>query len=171
LDIQLFSVPNWCYWAGFVICDMVSLAIQTVGGVQVSSADDLQDTLHGGNVMRAGIIFQFSNTVVFTLLVLAATLRMRTKTVTLQDVAGWPMMVALCVSTLMLLIRNAYRIVELSGGWDGHLMRTEAYLIGLDMVPMSVAIGSFVVFSPSLFLSPRKAKDSLLGRSMELRSI
>lgn len=52
----------------------------------------------------------------------------------------------------MVLIRNGYRIVELSDGWKGHLMRTEKYLIGLDMVPMAVGIGAFVVFSPSFFL-------------------
>lgn len=57
LDIQLFSTPTWCYWAGFVVCDIVSLAIQTVGGVEVSSGQDLQAINHGGSMMRAGIIF------------------------------------------------------------------------------------------------------------------
>lgn len=152
---------------------MIALAIQTVGGVEVSSAEDLQEIHHGGSVMRAGIIFQFSNTVVFALLVLAATLRLRRKTLTLLDVAGLPMMVAMCISTLMLLLRNAYRIVELSEGWNGHVMRTEGYLIGLDMVPMAVAIGTFVVFSPSLFFASvnrAKAVGSLAG-SVELGSI
>ncbi|KAH8913026.1 hypothetical protein BR93DRAFT_922993 [Coniochaeta sp. PMI_546] len=173
LGTRLFYIPNWCYWAGFVVCDMIALAIQTVGGVEVSSAEDLQEIHHGGSVMRAGIIFQFSNTVVFALLVLAATLRLRRKTLTLLDVAGWPMMVAMCISTLMLLLRNAYRIVELSEGWNGHVMRTEGYLIGLDMVPMAVAIGTFVVFSPSLFFSSvnrAKGVGSLAG-SVELGSI
>lgn len=141
---------------------MVSLAIQTVGGVEVSSAQDLQDIRHGGSVMCAGIIFQFSNTVVFAVLVLAAVLRLQRKTLTLLDVAGWPTMVAMCVSTLMLLLRNAYRIVELSEGWNGHVMRTEVYVIGLDMVPMAIAIGCFVIFSPSLFFTSikRARRDS-----------
>jgi hypothetical protein len=58
----------------------------------------------------------------------------------------------------MLLIRNGYRIVELSDGWKGHLMRTEGYLIGLDMVPMAVAVGVFIVFSPSHFFGERRTK-------------
>lgn len=70
------------------------------------------------------------------------------------------MMVALWVSTLMLLLRNAYRIVELSEGWNGHIMRTEAYLIGLDMAPIALAIGSFVVFSPSCFFALEKMSGS-----------
>ena len=62
----------------------------------------------------------------------------------------------------MVLIRNSYRIVELSDGWKGHLMRTEGFLIGLDMVPMAVAVGAFVVFSPSLFL---RDKDEVRVKS------
>lgn len=124
----------------------------------MSSGQDLQAINHGGSMMRAGIIFQFCNTVVFAMLVLATMLRLRRKSSTLLDVAGWPAMAALCVSTLMLLLRNGYRIVELSDGWEGHVMRTEDYLISLDMVPMALAIGSVTAFSPSLFFSPAEHK-------------
>lgn len=74
-------------------------------------------------------------------------------------------MIAMCVSTLMVLIRNGYRIVELSEGWTGHLMRTETYLIDLDMVPMAVGIGTFVVFSPSFFF---KQEDKVKSKSTGL---
>ena len=122
----------------------------------MSSAENLEDINHGGSVMRAGIIFQFSNTVVFAVLVLVMMLRLWKKSLTLLDVAGWPVIVSMCISTLMLLIRNGYRIVELSDGWQGHVMRTEAYLIGLDMTPMAIAVGIFLTFSPSMFLHPSK---------------
>lgn len=102
--------------------------------------------------MRAGIIFQFSNTVVFVVLILGTILRLHRKGTTLVSITRWPVVIAMGVSTLMVLIRNGYRIVELSDGWKGHLMRTEKYLIGLDLVPMAVAIGAFVVCSPSFFL-------------------
>jgi hypothetical protein len=65
--------------------------------------------------------------------------------------AGWVTIAAMSIATLMLLIRNGYRIFELSQGWDGRILRTQGYLIGLDMVPMAVAIGTFVVFSPCFF--------------------
>jgi RTA1 like protein len=165
LRTQLFSIPNWCYWAGFVVCDIVSLAIQTVGGVEVSNAQNLQDISHGGSVMRAGIIFQFSNTIVFAVLVLATILRLNRNSLTLLDVAGWPAMLCMCVSTLMVLLRNGYRIVELSDGWEGHVMRTEGYLIGLDMVPMAVAIGSFLIFSPSLFFFSAKRENGVRSQA------
>jgi hypothetical protein len=114
--------------------------------------------------MRSGIIFQFSNTLVFVVLIVGVMFLLRKRrTLALQE--RWPVMTALCVSTLMVLIRNGYRIVELSGGWKGHLMRTERYLIGLDMVPMAVGIGSFVVFPPSFFLHDEKKLEI---NSMEL---
>ena len=131
--------------------DLVALAIQIVGGVLISSAMNYKQLAHGASVARSGIIFQLSNTVVFVALILATALRLWGKGTTLVSVAGWPMTIAMCLSTLMVLIRNSYRIVELSDRWKGHLMRTEGFLIGLDLVPMVAAVGAFVVFSPSLF--------------------
>ena len=165
LRTQLFSIPNWCYWAGFFVCDMVSMAIQTVGGVEVSTAQNLQEINHAVSVLRAGIIFQLSNTVVFAVLVLATMLRLHRNSLTLLDVAGWPAMLCLCVSTLMVLLRNGYRIVELSDGWEGHILRTEVYLIGFDMVPMAVAIGSFLIFSPSLFFFSTKRENGVRSQA------
>lgn len=154
----LFRIRSTFFWVGFIICDIVSLAIQTVGGVEVSSATGYKQLSHGAGVMRAGIIFQFSNTVVFVALVLGTILRLRRKGATLVSITGWPVVIAMCVSTAMVLIRNGYRIVELSDGWKGHLMRTETYLIALDMVPMAVAIGAFVVFPPSFLLREKNVK-------------
>jgi hypothetical protein len=159
---RLFLIQSRFFWIGFIICDIISLAIQTVGGVEVSSATNYEQLTHGAGVMRSGIIFQLSNTVVFVVLILGTLLRLRVKRTTLVSVAGLPVMIAMCLSTLMVLIRNSYRIVELSDGWKGHLMRTEGFLIGLDMVPMAVAVGAFVVFSPSLFL---RDKDEVRVKS------
>lgn len=54
------------------------LAIQAVGGIKVSSAQNY-DQLTAGDVMRLGIIFQFSNTIVLALLIVGARLRVRQK--------------------------------------------------------------------------------------------
>ncbi|GFG24137.1 uncharacterized protein C17G6.02c [Aspergillus udagawae] len=160
---RLFPIPSTFFWAGFIICDIISLAIQTVGGIEISSAQDYEQLSHGGDVMRSGIIFQFSNTIVFVILIVGASLRLRQKKALAPQVKR-PVLVALCVSTVMVLLRNGYRIVELSDGWKGHLMRTERYLIGLDMVPMAIGVGVFVIFPPSFFLHENKK----LSSSMEM---
>lgn len=113
--------------------------------------------------MRSGIIFQFSNTIMFVIIIAVTVLRFRQKRA-LCPQAKWPLLVALCVSTVMVLLRNGYRIVELSGGWKGHLMRTETYLIYLDMVPMAIGVGVFVIFSPLFFFR----EDKKLANAMEL---
>ncbi|KAB8223443.1 RTA1 like protein-domain-containing protein [Aspergillus novoparasiticus] len=150
---QLFHVRPRFFWIGFIVLDIISLSIQTVGGVLVSCAQSLAQLDHGSHVMRAGIIFQFSNTVLFVALLSLTIFRLRKKGMQPLSVAGWPVMLAIWVSTVMIFVRNAYRIAELSGGWNGHLMRTEWYLIAWDMVPVAVAVGAFVVFSPSFFFS------------------
>lgn len=153
IGLCLFLIRSTFFWVGFIICDIVSLAIQTVGGVEVSSATNYEQLSHGAGVMRAGIIFQFSNTIVFVVLILGTILRLQRKGTSLVSMVRWPVVISMSVSTFMVLIRNGYRIVELSEGWKGHLMRTEKYLIGLDMVPMAVAIGAFIIFSPYFFFA------------------
>lgn len=148
---RLFHIRSRFFWIGFIIGDLVALAIQIVGGVLISSATNVKQISHGASVARSGIICQLSNTVVFVALVFATILRLWGKGGTLVSVAGWPVMTAMCLSTLMILIRNSYRVVELSYGWNSYLMRTEGFLIGLDMVPMAVAVGAFILFSPSLW--------------------
>ena len=92
----------------------------------------------------------------FVILIVTTMFKLRTKEIRLLSVTGWPVMVAMWVSTVMVFVRNAYRIAELSDGWKGHLMRTEWYLVAFDMVPVAVAVGVFVVFSPSLFFCDEK---------------
>jgi magnesium-transporting ATPase (P-type) len=155
---RLFYMPSWFYWTAFIVCDIVALSIQTVGGVEVSSAYNHSDLNHGVRVIQAGVAFQFSNTVMFVLLVLATNFRLQKKGPTIISTAGWPAMVVMCVSTLMLLIRNGYRIFELSAGWHGRLLRTQGYLIGLDMAPMAVAVAAFILLSPCLFFRPGQSR-------------
>ena len=136
-----------------MISDIISLAIQVVGGVKVCSAQNYADLGHGSNVMRAGIIFQFCVTAVFSVLIHWTIVRLRTRGGSLVWTAGWPTTIAMVVSTGMVLVRNGYRIAELSEGWKGDLMRTEGYLIGFDLGPMAVGVGTLVVLSPCWFFT------------------
>lgn len=154
-----FIIPSKFFWIGFIICDAVSIAIQTVGGAKISESKNYAQLRHGASVARSGIIFQFSNTVFFIVLLVVTMIVLRIKRVTLTSVVRWPVSCAMCVSTLMMLIRNGYRIVELSDGWTSHLMRTELYLIGLDMVPIALAIGIFVLFPPTFLLGEKDERN------------
>ncbi|CEJ61467.1 hypothetical protein PMG11_10000 [Penicillium brasilianum] len=163
---RLFFVPARFFWIGFILLDIISLSIQTVGGVLVSSAQNEDQLNYGSRIMLDGIIFQFSNTVLFVILLLGTIFRLRSKGIRQRSVTGWPVMLAMWISTVMVFVRNAYRIAELSAGWNGRLVRTEWYLIAFDMVPMAVAVGALVVFSPSFFFGD----DEHEGEAKQARS-
>ncbi|KAL3451154.1 RTA1 like protein-domain-containing protein [Aspergillus insuetus] len=51
-------------------------------------------------------------------------------------------------ATLMMVMRNVYRSIELSEGWRGYLITHERYVLALDALPMALCMGVFVVFNP-----------------------
>jgi predicted transcriptional regulator of viral defense system len=58
----------------------------------------------------------------------------------------------------MMILRGFYRSVELAQGWTGYLITHEAYIIGLDAVPMVIAMGTLAVLSPgSLLVKARRS--------------
>ncbi|OBS28209.1 hypothetical protein FPOA_02150 [Fusarium poae] len=56
------------------------------------------------------------------------------------------------ISVVFVYIRCIYRTVELLEGWEGHLLKTEGYFIGLDGVCIAVAILIFCIFDPAVLL-------------------
>ncbi|WVF66949.1 hypothetical protein IAT40_001692 [Kwoniella sp. CBS 6097] len=69
--------------------------------------------------------------------------------------AWWIMLIAVAISSAMILIRGVYRSVELVQGWTGHLMETEMYQNILDALMMLIAVGIYNFIHPG-FLFPRK---------------
>lgn len=61
--------------------------------------------------------------------------------------------IAIVVSTAMMILRGFYRSVELCQGWTGYLISHEGYIIGLDAAPMVVAMGTSCVINPGMLFS------------------
>jgi len=58
-------------------------------------------------------------------------------------------------------IRSAYRTVELSEGFNGHLATSEGFFYGLDTFPLLLAIGIYVPFWPGQFITgPHLSEDN-----------
>ena len=68
----------------------------------------------------------------------------------------WILMIAVVISSVMILLRGFFRSIELSEGWTSHLATTEGFTIGLDAAPMVIAVGIFNILNPA-FLLPRPA--------------
>ncbi|KAK4209138.1 pisatin demethylase cytochrome P450 monooxygenase [Rhypophila decipiens] len=136
--------------AGIYVC--LGYLIKEAGGAALASAatNSGKDPQPGAKMMVGGIIFQLVCVTVFTLLF--GVFIWRTRRIELAR--GQNLVIcATCISVTAVFIRCIYRTIELLQGWDGYLMHTEGFFIGLDAVCMVVAIAIFSVFDPSVLMT------------------
>ncbi|KAJ7120225.1 RTA1-like protein [Mycena epipterygia] len=164
--------PKW-YTLLFLPCDIIALVVQGVGGGMASSANTLAGANVGAHVMLGGIAFQFMVIIVFSAIALDFGQRyIRDKPRRAEGTRGvlTPrlkiMFAALAFSTTTLFIRSVYRIIELSGGWNGRVIHTEVYFNVLDGGMVVLAIFTLNFAHPGLLLQPAPAK----AEKMELES-
>lgn len=146
--------PRTYLWT-FCVADAVSLLIQAGGGGLASAATNRGDDPEpGARMMVGGIIFQLACVTLFALLFIIFIWRSRR-----VDLSRSQNLViyATCVSVTAVFIRCIFRSIELLEGWDGELMRTERFFIGLDAVCMAVAIGAYNIIDPAVLLAGEKA--------------
>ncbi len=121
--------PKWYYW-GFIPCDIVSLTLQGTGGGLSSSGSGST----GVNVSLAGLSFQVFTLCVFIALVVDYILRWRRNGSTVLTVRFKLFATLLSLSILFILARSAYRIDELSDGYNGHIFHDQVSFIILEGV-------------------------------------
>jgi len=71
------------------------------------------------------------------------------------------MVIGLTLSTIFVFIRTIYRTVELLGGWDGHILRTQIYFNVFDATPIVLALLVLNFLPPGLLL--RNSETALKG--------
>lgn len=131
-------VKPMTYNAIFMTCDVVALLIQSSGG-GITANPDTKNL--GEYITLAGIGFQIFTLFVFMVLAAWVWYRIRTDSPINYDVhylenrertlfKYW--IPAVAVSLVFLFIRSIYRMVELSNGWGGPIIRNENYFLILD---------------------------------------
>ena len=147
----------------FIPCDIISLVLQAIGGGMASVASNNHkspDT--GDHIMVAGLAFQVLTLGVFILLCTDFAIRTARNTrelgadealdasyATLRASMKFKgFLVALAVATLGIFIRSIYRVIELSQGWEGHLIKIEKYFIVLEGAMVVVAVVALNLFHP-----------------------
>ncbi|KAH7070307.1 RTA1 like protein-domain-containing protein [Paraphoma chrysanthemicola] len=151
--------PGWYTWI-FVCCDVSSLAMQSAGGAMAAMADPgekIGDV--GTNLMIAGIIWQVIVLVIFALIVAEYSYRtyQRRNILTHDALQLWASRSfklycgAVVAAYLFILVRCAYRIPELLGGWGGELMRIEIEFIILEGVMICLCVLAQTVFHPGKY--------------------
>lgn len=125
--------------------------------------------------MIAGLAVQVFTLFIFILLSLDFTIRMvrRIRELGAQSAldpthaklrSSWAFkgfLTALSLATLCIFTRSVYRVAELSEGWNGHLIKTQKYFIGLEGAIIGVAVLALNAFHPGLCF--REGYDAKMG--------
>ncbi|TID27568.1 RTA1 domain protein [Venturia nashicola] len=124
----------------FVCGDILSFFLQGAGGGLMASKTNSTQKL-GTTVIEIGLGVQIAFFVVF---VLAATIfhwRMQKNPTSRSLEIGWQKhMTALYSTSLLILIRSIFRLVEFSNGFDGPLLHHEVYIYVFDAMLMLFAM-------------------------------
>ncbi|KAJ1023533.1 hypothetical protein NDA16_003150 [Ustilago loliicola] len=161
-------IPRKYYVWGFCAGDLCSLVVQAVGGAMSAEAETEDQVNLGKNVMIAGVTVQVAVTAPFLMLYLDYNIRrlrdwaksnIPKQERPYQKVEIFNAIIG--ISTLFVLVRCIYRIVEMAEGWLGYLATTEVYFDILDALMMFIAIAVFVPFHPGWFLPRNKGKGQV----------
>ena len=156
-------IPALWYPRIFIPCDVVSLLLQAGGGGAASAASHSdRDPSIGNNIMDAGLAFQVFTLFIFMCLSIDFAIKtlLRYRKMGSDDAFDQShealrkskrfhgFLVALAFATLCIFTRSVYRVAELSEGWNGHLIKTQKYFIGLEGAIVSAAVLALNIFHP-----------------------
>lgn len=136
----------------FCTVDVISLAIQAVGGASASFAyqqNPPRSTTRGTHIMVAGILFQLASIVAFaTLFTLVVNRALRSGSGALKEKRVQAIIAATVFAVVCLVIRSIYRTTELLQGWTGYLITTERFFLALDGTMMVLVVTAFMFAQP-----------------------
>jgi len=147
----------------FIACDFLSLVLQATGGGMASVATHQNKSAASGNhIMLAGLAMQVFTLLIFMILAMDFALttwrriRAMGKTEALDprhaklrnSFKFKAFIFALTFATLCIFTRSVYRVAELSEGWEGHLIKTQKYFIGLEGAIVAAGVLALNAFHP-----------------------
>ncbi|KAF9275191.1 hypothetical protein BGZ88_002487 [Linnemannia elongata] len=149
----------------FIWSDAITFFIQmSAGGLQASGAKSNPSLVNLGDKMfLVGVSAQGVSYCLFTTLLTVAVRRLikeKQRTRVAQQKQSWlgldrnTAMIAgsFYASSLFIIIRSIYRVVEFTQGYQGELISKEIYLFVLDAVPLVLAIGVWAINWPTVLL-------------------
>lgn len=138
----------------------------------MATAKSLDDTKMGENIILGGLGIQilFFGTFIIATLIFDMRIRRRPTATSLGLTTPWKMLIwVLYLSSVLILIRSVFRIIEYVMGSDGELLQKEFYLYIFDAVPMFITCVAFNWFHPSRVIT--KVDDKALDRVTSLEVI
>ncbi|KAK3303756.1 RTA1 like protein-domain-containing protein [Chaetomium strumarium] len=141
----------------FVAGDVLSFLGQSAGGGIMAKAKTPDDQEMGENVILGGLGIQiiFFGFFVITTIVFHVRIAKKPTPRSYAVTTPWRQhILALYVTSVLILVRSIFRMAEFALGNDGVLMQSEAYLLGLDGALMFLVTAVFLWSHPSRVLGP-----------------
>ncbi|PWN47362.1 RTA1-domain-containing protein [Violaceomyces palustris] len=148
----------------FVTLDILSLIIQAVGSAFAAFAQiEGKDTMPGSRIIVAGLAIQLLGYLCFNVLLITFYRRVRKPTAENATLKDWnqrlnTFLIATFLSSLLILVRSIFRLVEMSVGWIGAVAHHEWAFYAFDATPVAMAVLILNYYFPGDYLP--KAKGS-----------
>lgn len=148
----------------FVTSDIITFLIQAAGG-GLQTSDGPQRKV-GDKIFLAGVAAQGASYLLFATVTLVAHFRLirqdpqRFSPLNIS-LSGNPTVLLfdlLYVSSIGIIVRSIYRIVENAMGYDGYLYTHEVFTFTLDALPLIIATGVWAIFWPGTLLRRIRAE-------------
>ncbi|KAH6989376.1 RTA1 like protein-domain-containing protein [Ilyonectria sp. MPI-CAGE-AT-0026] len=146
--------PNWLT-KFFLFGDVLSIALQGMGGGKLVNAETDDERSKGESIIIGGLVVQmlfFSLFMIVTCLFHARARKYPTSTMASIDTPWQKFLAVLYVTSVLILIRSGFRLIEYAMGHDSELQSKEAYIYVLDAALMLIASTLFNIFHPSKYL-------------------
>ncbi|KAF2683767.1 RTA1-domain-containing protein [Lentithecium fluviatile CBS 122367] len=153
------------YTVGFMVGDLVALVLQATGAAIAAGNDDAAKMDLGIHVGQAGLAWHLANIVVFVGLggrfawtVWRNRGEWDVKFVELQRAKRFMwFLISLAVATLCIFVRTAYRVIELSEGFQSALSKNETLFMVLEAAMVLIAVTCLTIFHPGVAFQGRWA--------------
>ncbi|KAH8911194.1 RTA1-domain-containing protein [Coniochaeta sp. PMI_546] len=155
----------------FVCGDVLSFVLQ-VGGGGYQASGSLSALETGAHIIIAGLFVQLVFFGVFIVIAVSFNVALRrAPTARSSRLVPWEKhMMALYVASGLIVVRSVFRAVEYLQGFDGYLLRHEAYLYIFDALLMFLVMVLFNVIHPSEVMAVVNAEKDF-GYGFELGGV
>ncbi|KAL7907475.1 RTA1 like domain-containing protein [Trichoderma velutinum] len=170
VDGEKYSIIRRTWLTKIFVCgDVICFLLLAGGGGMLASAKTNKAEFDAGNnIIIGGLVLQllwFGFFVVITLIfhrrmILAPTARSHE-----ADIKWRSYLHALYVASVLIIIRNIFRLIEYCQGSNGYLLTTEVFVYCLDALPMFLVVAWFLWKYPGE-MSPLLQKQAIYNNSM-----
>ncbi|KIY71301.1 hypothetical protein CYLTODRAFT_369641 [Cylindrobasidium torrendii FP15055 ss-10] len=133
----------------FVASDILTFIIQGAGAGMITNPDHFET---GKNIFVAGVVLQAASYYLFVVLLVIMHVRVKRAGVTKGTERWWKAIWLLYFSSVFIIVRTVYRIIEGQSTRGSSLRSHEAYFYFLDFLPLILAIIVYVPWWPGEYL-------------------